>query len=74
MEDYLVKALANDGFVRAYAVRATNTVAEAQQRHDTWHTSSAALGRAFIGSPAGENQKQINDTHPRRWPCRWDRC
>jgi len=50
MEDYLVKALANEGFVRAYAVRATNTVAEAQQRHDTWHTSSAALGRALVGS------------------------
>ncbi len=30
MEDYLVKALAHNGFVRAYAVQATNTVAEAQ--------------------------------------------
>lgn len=28
MKDYLVKALAHDGFVRAYAVQATNTVAE----------------------------------------------
>ena len=45
MKDYLVKALAHDGFVRAYAVQATNTVAEAQRRHDTWHTSSAALVR-----------------------------
>ena len=31
MEDYLVKALAHNGFVRAYAVQATNTVAEAQR-------------------------------------------
>ena len=50
MEDYLVKALAYDGFVRAYAVSATRTVSEAQQRHDTWNTASAALGRAMVGS------------------------
>lgn len=50
MEDYLVKALAYDGFVRAYAVSATKTVSEAQQRHDTWNTASATLGRAMVGS------------------------
>jgi len=49
MQDYLVKALAYDGFVRAYAVNATQTVSQAQQRHDTWNTSSAALGRTLIG-------------------------
>lgn len=49
-EDYLVKALCHGGFVRAYAVRATNAVAEAQRRHDTWHTSSAALGRTMVGA------------------------
>lgn len=31
MADYLVKALAYDGVVRAYAVNATDTVAEAQK-------------------------------------------
>jgi molecular chaperone Hsp33 len=50
MEDYLVKALAYDGFVRAYAVSATQTVSEAQRRHDTWNTASAALGRGMVGS------------------------
>lgn len=50
MSDYLVKALAYEGFVRAYAVNATETIAEAQQRHDTWNTSSAALGRTIIGA------------------------
>ncbi|MGL9748791.1 Hsp33 family molecular chaperone HslO [Enterococcus sp. DIV0170] len=50
MSDYLVKALAYEGFVRAYAVNATETIAEAQQRHDTWNTSSAALGRTMIGA------------------------
>ena len=48
MSDYLVKALAYEGFVRAYAVNATETIAEAQRRHDTWNTSSAALGRTMI--------------------------
>ena len=50
MSDYLVKALAYEGFVRAYAVNATATIAEAQRRHDTWNTSSAALGRTMIGA------------------------
>jgi molecular chaperone Hsp33 len=45
MKDYLVKALAYDGNIRAYAVRTTETVSEAQKRHHTWRTASAALGR-----------------------------
>lgn len=47
MNDYLVKALAFDGQVRAYAVRTTDIVAEAQRRHETWRTASAALGRTL---------------------------
>jgi molecular chaperone Hsp33 len=47
MSDYLVKALAYDGQVRAYAARTTDTVSEAQRRHQTWPTASAALGRAI---------------------------
>lgn len=50
MSDYLVKTLAYEGFVRAYAVNAAETIAEAQRRHDTWNTSSAALGRTMIGA------------------------
>ena len=47
MSDYLVKALAYNGQVRAYAVRTTETIREAQRRHHTWPTASAALGRAM---------------------------
>lgn len=47
MNDYLVKALAYNGQVRAYAARTTETIAEAQRRHGTWPTASAALGRAM---------------------------
>jgi molecular chaperone Hsp33 len=47
MSDYLIRALAYDGQVRAFAARSTETVSEAQIRHDTWPTASAALGRAM---------------------------
>jgi molecular chaperone Hsp33 len=47
MNDYLVKALAFNGQIRAYAVRTTNLVSEAQRRHQTWRTASAALGRSM---------------------------
>jgi molecular chaperone Hsp33 len=47
MNDYLVKAIAYDGQVRAYAATSTETISEAQRRHYTWPTASAALGRAM---------------------------
>ncbi|APH07182.1 Hsp33 family molecular chaperone [Bacillus weihaiensis] len=47
MMDYLVKALAFDNKVRAYAAKTTDTVGEAQKRHQTWPTASAALGRSM---------------------------
>jgi molecular chaperone Hsp33 len=47
MNDYLVKGLAFDGQVRAYAVKTTGAVAEAQRRHYTWPVASAALGRTM---------------------------
>lgn len=50
MEDYLLKALCFEGQIRAFAVNATETVGEAQRRHDTWNTASAALGRSIVGS------------------------
>ena len=50
MADYLVKSLIDHGMFRAYVVDATDTVAEAQRRHDTWSTATAALGRTLIGT------------------------
>lgn len=47
MGDYLVRALGFNGSVRAFAARTTNTVAEAQRRHQTWPTTTAALGRSM---------------------------
>lgn len=50
MKDYLVKALAYDNQVRAYAVTTTDTIEEARRRHKTWPTASAALGRSMTVS------------------------
>ncbi|MBM4765293.1 Hsp33 family molecular chaperone HslO [Bacillus sp. B15-48] len=47
MSDYLVRALAFGGQVRAYAVKSTEAVGEAQRRHYTWPIASAALGRTI---------------------------
>ncbi|WP_181351182.1 Hsp33 family molecular chaperone HslO [Thalassobacillus sp. CUG 92003] len=47
MSDYLVRATAFEGKVRAYAIQSTRAVSEAQQRQDTWATASAALGRTL---------------------------
>lgn len=47
MKDYLVKALAYDAQVRAYAVITTETIEEARRRHETWPTVSDALGRSM---------------------------
>jgi len=58
MKDYLVKALAFDGKVRAYSVITTNIVNELQKKHNTTPTASAALGRAVsIGCLIGSMQK-----------------
>ena len=50
MNDYLVKALAFDGTIRAYAARSTETVSEAQRRHAMWPTATAALGRSMTAA------------------------
>lgn len=45
MKDYLIKAYAYDGTVRIYTAVTTNLVSHAQEIHDLWPTSAAALGR-----------------------------
>ncbi|HEX6749014.1 MAG TPA: Hsp33 family molecular chaperone HslO [Longimicrobium sp.] len=48
--DYMVRATALDGRVRAFALNATGVVAELQRRHDTWPAVSAAVGRTAMGA------------------------
>lgn len=60
--DYIVKALAFGGQIRAYSALTTESVQEAQTRHYTWSTASAALGRTMtatlmMGAMLKGNQK-----------------
>jgi molecular chaperone Hsp33 len=48
--DYMVRATALDGRVRAFALNATGLVGELQRRHDTWPAVSAAVGRTAMGA------------------------
>ncbi|MGA4515349.1 Hsp33 family molecular chaperone HslO [Staphylococcus caledonicus] len=48
--DYIVKSLAFDGEIRAYAMITTESVQEAQTRHYTWPTASAAMGRTMTAT------------------------
>lgn len=50
MKDYLVRAIGFNGQVRAFATNTTETVKEAQRRHNTWPIVSAALGRSMTAS------------------------
>ncbi|WPP41452.1 Hsp33 family molecular chaperone HslO [Paenibacillus hunanensis] len=45
--DRLIRGIAMDGKVRAFAVRSTELVEELRRRHDTWPTATAALGRTL---------------------------
>ena len=48
--DYLVRATAADGLVRAFAVDSTTLVGELQERHGTDPAVTAALGRLATGT------------------------
>ena len=50
MSDQLITAVSKDGAFRVFAVDASNTIAEAQRRHDTWSAASAALGRTMVAT------------------------
>lgn len=43
--DHLIRGTALDGKIRAFAVNCTSVVETLRQRHDTWPTATAALGR-----------------------------
>lgn len=58
MSDYLIKALAFDGQLQVQAIQSTEMINEAQRRHNTWPTASAALGRTMtVGTMMGAQLK-----------------
>ena len=62
--DTLIKGLAHKGAIRIIVVDSTNTVKEACERHRTFPTASAALGRtltmgAILGSMLKSDKEKV---------------
>ncbi|AOZ92795.1 Hsp33 family molecular chaperone HslO [Paenibacillus crassostreae] len=49
-QDRLIRGTAMNGHVRAFVVRTTTLVEELRQRHDTWPTATAAMGRTLTAA------------------------
>ena len=82
MEDYIVRGIAAEGEVRAFAIHSNSMVEEARRRHDTSPVMTAALGRllsaaSMMGAMLKEEKALItlrtaratsrDLPHPRRW-------
>lgn len=50
MEDYIIRATAADGNIRAFAANSTHLVRSAQQLHGLYPVASAALGRTIVAA------------------------
>lgn len=50
MNDYLIRAITTNKEIRVLAVKSTEVVKEAQQRHQTTPVATAALGRVLTGA------------------------
>ncbi len=50
MSDYIVRATAAGGSIRAFAITSRDTVETARRAHDTWPVMTAALGRLLSGA------------------------
>ncbi|XCP86878.1 Hsp33 family molecular chaperone HslO [Roseburia hominis] len=62
MEDYIVRATAGNGQVRAFAATTRNLVEEARSRHNTSPVATAALGRLLTaGAMMGSMMKNETD-------------
>ena len=62
MKDYVVRAVAAGGEVRAFACTTKNLVEEARLHHDSMPVATAALGRLLsAGSMMGLMMKGEND-------------
>lgn len=56
--DKIIKSISKNGHFRAFVLDSTETVREAQERHQTWPTSTVALGRTLIAAQIlGANEK-----------------
>ena len=61
MNDYLVRGMSMDGFVKAVAISSTNIVRRAAQIHGTTANATAALGRALTASSMMGNMQKVEN-------------
>ena len=61
MNDYIVRGMTMDGFVKLTAIRSTNMVAEAARIHDTTANATAAFGRALTAASMLGNMQKVEN-------------
>lgn len=61
MNDYIVRAMSSDGFVKAAAIRSTDIVHRAAQIQGTTPTATAALGRVLTAASLMGNMQKVED-------------
>ena len=61
MNDYLVRGMTMDGFVKVVAIRSTNLVAEAAKIHKTTPDATAAFGRALTAASMMGNMQKVDN-------------
>ena len=61
MNDYIVRGMTMDGFVKLTAIRSTNLVAEAARIHDTTANATAAFGRILTAASMLGNMQKVEN-------------
>lgn len=61
MDDYIVRAISKDGFLKAAAIRSTELVQRAADIHKTTPTATAALGRALSAASLMGNMQKVDN-------------
>ncbi len=61
MNDYIVRGMTMDGFVKVVAIRSTEMVQRAAQIHGTTPNATAALGRTLTAASMMGNMQKVED-------------
>ena len=61
MNDYIVRGMTMDGFVKVAAIRSTGIVAEAARIHDTTANATAAFGRCLTAASLMGNMQKVEN-------------
>ena len=61
MNDYLVRGMSMDGFVKVVAIRSTELVRRGAQIHNTAPNATAAFGRALTAASMMGNMQKVDD-------------